>query len=217
MAQSLATLPPDDDLGGLSVDAKLSLIEDGLPFDRFEKFAAQLGFDPGDLLELLGTPRRTRSRRLAGATLSSLETERILRVAQLFSSAVKRSGDRAATLRWISDPERIRRAAFALEMDLLLGELNTFAPPVSIVQSVPQPRLPPGFTVTPWEIDDRPALPNTLPVRCRLTAVADGKEETIYVRLAPGVDSSQESLRKLVYERFVEAIAELRLRTFTCV
>jgi len=105
---------------GLEVSDLWSLIdkvEAGFAYDTFRRFMAQTLIAKSQLAELVGIAERTLSRRKDAGWLTPDESERLLRVARVFGSAVALfEGDRETARRWLSTPKRALGARVPLEM-----------------------------------------------------------------------------------------------------
>ncbi len=105
---------------GLEVSDLWSLIdkvEAGFAYDAFRRFMEQTLIAKSQLAELVGIAERTLSRRKDEGWLTPGESEKLLRVARVFGSAVALfEGDREEARRWLSTPKRALGARVPLEM-----------------------------------------------------------------------------------------------------
>ncbi|HEY2830136.1 MAG TPA: antitoxin Xre-like helix-turn-helix domain-containing protein, partial [Thermoanaerobaculia bacterium] len=89
-----------------SLPALLREVEKGLPYRAYERFADSLGAPADEVLKVIGIPRRTLIRRKSEGRFSSEESDRLLRAARVFASALDLfGGDGAAALEWLSEPQ----------------------------------------------------------------------------------------------------------------
>lgn len=94
-------------LKNADVPAMLKLIDKGLPWSTISSFAKTSGFTPQEIAAFLGIPGRTFARRRASGTLDSVESERLVRLAEVFSSSLDLfNGDVDATRQWLTSPVR---------------------------------------------------------------------------------------------------------------
>ena len=67
----------------------------------------RLGVDAARLLDLIGIPERTRSRRRHDGFLKSDEADRLLRVARVFGEAIRVFGSDEKAARWLKTPNAL--------------------------------------------------------------------------------------------------------------
>lgn len=91
----------------MAVSSLVNLLSSGLPWSAVETFLKQTGFTQQDLAQALATPERTLARRKVTGRLNLVESERLLRLAEIFQSATDLfEGDIAAAREWLQSPER---------------------------------------------------------------------------------------------------------------
>ncbi len=104
-----------DVLGGRKVlgktiknpDDLAQLVRTGLPAGSISALAERLHLGNGALATKLGIPQRTLTRRLShGMLLTSAESDRTVRMARVYSSAVEMIGDRDKAIQWLGTPNR---------------------------------------------------------------------------------------------------------------
>src|SRR5438045_7668724 len=101
----------------VALPALLREVERGLPYRAFERFSSSLGATTEDILRLVGIPRRTLVRRKIEGRFSPEESDRLLRAARVFASAIELfEGDRSAALAWLSEPQTAFGGAIPLDL-----------------------------------------------------------------------------------------------------
>jgi putative toxin-antitoxin system antitoxin component (TIGR02293 family) len=75
-----------------------------LHFTAVEQLGKRLGIDATDILDLVGIPERTRSRRRHDGFLKPDEADRLLRVARVFGEAVRVFGSEDKAALWLKTP-----------------------------------------------------------------------------------------------------------------
>ncbi len=75
-----------------------------LNFSSVERIGKRLGIDAADVLDLIGIPERTRSRRRQDGFLKPDEADRLLRVARVFAEAIRVFGSEEKAARWLKTP-----------------------------------------------------------------------------------------------------------------
>lgn len=95
---------------GLSAARTADLIravQRGLPFKALETFSAETGLAPSRIASVIEIPERTLARRRAAGRLAPDESERLLRVSNVFERAVELfEGDAAAAATWLTTPKK---------------------------------------------------------------------------------------------------------------
>src|SRR5260370_23142564 len=95
---------------GFKTDHVIGLVKairKGISFTALERFEHQSGLGRHLLARAMGIPPRTMARRKAGGTLTSDESERLLRLAELFDLTVALfEGNRAAARNWLQAPNK---------------------------------------------------------------------------------------------------------------
>ena len=88
-------------------DDLTDLIRNGLPAQSITALAAKLGVGNNVLSRTLGIPQRTLTRRLSDASLlTPAESDRTVRMARIYASAVQTMGDEEKATAWLSTPNR---------------------------------------------------------------------------------------------------------------
>ena len=75
-----------------------------LHFAAVEQLGKRLGIDTTDILNLVGIPGRTRSRRRHDGFFKPDEADRLLRVARVFGEAVRVFGSEEKAALWLKTP-----------------------------------------------------------------------------------------------------------------
>src|SRR5580704_550137 len=75
-----------------------------LHFSAVEQLGKRLGIDATDILDLVGIPGRTRSRRRHDGFFKPDEADRLLRVARVFGEAVRVFGSEEKAALWLKTP-----------------------------------------------------------------------------------------------------------------
>jgi len=97
--------------------ALLKMIEKGLPWSAFDRFVKSIGLRAEDIANLVGIPRRTLARRKAEGRLRPDESDRLLRLARLFSRALELfNGDHDAATEWLTKRKIALGGAVPLEL-----------------------------------------------------------------------------------------------------
>ena len=91
----------------MTLPSLLRLIDRGLPWSTVPAFAKVSGFSQQELADYLGIPARTFARRRISGTLDPAESERLLRLAEIFDAAQNLfGGDHEGTRQWLTSPVR---------------------------------------------------------------------------------------------------------------
>jgi putative toxin-antitoxin system antitoxin component (TIGR02293 family) len=109
--------------------------EAGLPFKSLESLAALSGMSVNLIASALGIPERTLARRKAVGRFAPDESERLLRISNVFEKAVALfEGDVAGAVTWLTSPRRAlnhrtpldysRTELGAREVENLIGRLE---------------------------------------------------------------------------------------------
>jgi putative toxin-antitoxin system antitoxin component (TIGR02293 family) len=110
MSTTAVTRTRRDDLRvlkSLQLEEQVSEIRSGLPYLRVERFAAASGLPLDQVIAYLRIPPRTLVRRKQSRRLSRDESERLDRLARLFTQAVELfSGRRDSAVAWMLRPCR---------------------------------------------------------------------------------------------------------------
>ena len=120
----MATHTVPDVLGGelvlgrqISKSAALpELVREGLPVQSLLLLANRLHLRQAEISEKIGIPQRTLTRRLAHhSRLTAVESDRAVRLAQVFSTAIETLGDEEKAAAWLKTPNRALRGARPLD------------------------------------------------------------------------------------------------------
>jgi len=96
------------------------LIREGLPATSVTMLAQKLAIGNAVLLEKLGIPQRTMTRRLSQhGRLTAAESDRAARLARVFANAVEMIGEEERAVQWLLTPNR------ALDGQRPLDQLDT--------------------------------------------------------------------------------------------
>ncbi len=88
-------------------DDLAQLIRRGLPASSVTALAAKLDLGNGVLSGKLGIPQRTLTRRLSKRSrLTAAESDRTVRFARVYATAVEMIGDEAKAVAWLQTPNR---------------------------------------------------------------------------------------------------------------
>jgi putative toxin-antitoxin system antitoxin component (TIGR02293 family) len=88
-------------------DDLAELVRKGLPATSFRVLAERLEIANSVLSEKLGIPQRTLTRRLSMRTrLTSTESDRMVRLARVFATAVEMIGEEGKAAEWLQTPNR---------------------------------------------------------------------------------------------------------------
>jgi putative toxin-antitoxin system antitoxin component (TIGR02293 family) len=83
-----------------------SSILNGLPFSAFEAVQKEIDLPQNLLSNILGIPTRTMARRKENQQLTSVESDRLYRVARVFAFSVDTLGDVEKARTWMKSPNR---------------------------------------------------------------------------------------------------------------
>ncbi|GAB6909306.1 conserved hypothetical protein [Desulfosarcina cetonica] len=84
----------------------IMLLKEGLPTDSFDKLKNRLGISDNTLANIIQISKRTLNRRRANGKFRTDESERVLRLAQVYDMAVEVLGSEAKATRWLKKPAR---------------------------------------------------------------------------------------------------------------
>jgi putative toxin-antitoxin system antitoxin component (TIGR02293 family) len=88
-------------------DDLAELVREGLPAASVTVLAERLDIGSTTLSEKLGIPLRTLTRRLSQRSrLTSSESDRMVRLARVFATAVEMIGDETKAVEWLQTPNR---------------------------------------------------------------------------------------------------------------
>jgi putative toxin-antitoxin system antitoxin component (TIGR02293 family) len=94
-------------LGSSSISDLMQQIERGFSFQALLSLEANSGVSLTLLASVIGIPERTLARRKAAGKLEPEESERLLRVSNLFEKCVELfEGDVAAAVNWLTSPKK---------------------------------------------------------------------------------------------------------------
>jgi putative toxin-antitoxin system antitoxin component (TIGR02293 family) len=97
-------------------DDLAELVRKGLPASAVTRLAERLEVGNTVLSQKLGIPRRTLTRRLShGARLTAAESDRTVRLARVYASAVEMIGDEEKAVVWLQTPNRALRGERPLD------------------------------------------------------------------------------------------------------
>src|SRR4051812_14816848 len=110
-------------------------VEQGLPYDAFERLVTNTSLDAGEALMLVDIPLRTLTRRKSEGRFRQDESDRLLRASRIFAAALRLfEGDRDAAKTWLSRSQRAlgggiplavaRTEVGAIEVERLIGRLE---------------------------------------------------------------------------------------------
>ncbi len=95
----------------------LARIGKGLPFSALDRFLGNSGLTQEQLLDLIGIAPRTFMRRKKQGRLSPTESDRLVRAARVFATALHLfGGDAEETTIWLTEAQRAFRGTTPLEM-----------------------------------------------------------------------------------------------------
>ena len=96
--------------------ALAELVREGLPVKALLELAERLDMRQADLSEKIGIPKRTLTRRLTQhSRLTAAESDRAVRLAQVYSLAAKTLGDGDKAAAWLKTPNRALRGCRPLD------------------------------------------------------------------------------------------------------
>jgi putative toxin-antitoxin system antitoxin component (TIGR02293 family) len=91
----------------MTLPSLIRLIDRGLPWSTVPAFARVSGFSQQELAEFIGVPARTFARRRISGTLDPGDSERLLRLAELFDAALSLfGGDHDGARQRLTSPVR---------------------------------------------------------------------------------------------------------------
>src|SRR5580693_8033923 len=90
--------------------AMAEMVREGLPVKALFLLAQRLDLRQAEISEKIGIPQRTLTRRLAQhSRLTAAESDRTVRLAQVYSTAVETLGDGDKAAAWLKTPNRALR------------------------------------------------------------------------------------------------------------
>jgi putative toxin-antitoxin system antitoxin component (TIGR02293 family) len=120
----MATHSVPDVLGGEVILGKplnksgalAELVREGLPVKALLLLAERLDMRQAEISEKIGIPKRTLSRRLTQhSRLTAAESDRAVRLAQVYSTAAETLGDGDKAAAWLKTPNRALRGGRPLD------------------------------------------------------------------------------------------------------
>jgi putative toxin-antitoxin system antitoxin component (TIGR02293 family) len=96
--------------------ALAELVREGLPAESLFQLAKRLNLRQAEISAKIGIPQRTLTRRLTrNARLTAAESDRTVRLAQVFATAAETLGSEAKAAAWLKTPNRALRGGCPLE------------------------------------------------------------------------------------------------------
>jgi putative toxin-antitoxin system antitoxin component (TIGR02293 family) len=96
--------------------ALADVIREGLPIESLFLLAERLNLRQAEISDKIGIPRRTLTRRRAEhSRLTAAESDRAVRLAQVFSNAIDTLGDEEKAAAWLKTPNRALRGGRPLD------------------------------------------------------------------------------------------------------
>jgi putative toxin-antitoxin system antitoxin component (TIGR02293 family) len=96
--------------------ALAELVREGLPVKSLLLLAERLDLRQAELSEKIGIPQRTLTRRLTQhSRLTAAESDRAVRLAQVYANAAETLGDGAKAAAWLKTPNRALRGVRPLD------------------------------------------------------------------------------------------------------
>lgn len=96
--------------------ALAELVRAGLPAEALFLLARRLDLRQAEISEKIGIPPRTLTRRLARhARLTAAESDRTVRLAQVFATAAETLGTEEKAAQWLKTPNRVLRGGRPLD------------------------------------------------------------------------------------------------------
>lgn len=92
------------------------LVREGLPARSLTQLAQKLEMSQAEISAKIGIPQRTLTRRLAAhGRLSAIESDRTVRLAQVFANAAETLGSEEKAAQWLKTPNRALRGGRPLD------------------------------------------------------------------------------------------------------
>jgi putative toxin-antitoxin system antitoxin component (TIGR02293 family) len=96
--------------------AMAELVREGLPVKALFQLAERLNLRQAEISEKIGIPQRTLTRRLAHRSkLTPAESDRTVRLAQVYATATETLGDSEKATEWLKTPNRALRGGRPLD------------------------------------------------------------------------------------------------------
>jgi putative toxin-antitoxin system antitoxin component (TIGR02293 family) len=94
----------------ISGGAMAELVREGLPAESLSQLARRLDLRQAEISSKIGIPQRTLTRRLARhGRLTAAESDRTVRLAQVYATAVDTLGSEEKAAQWLKTPNRVLR------------------------------------------------------------------------------------------------------------
>jgi putative toxin-antitoxin system antitoxin component (TIGR02293 family) len=94
----------------ISGGAMADLVREGLPAESLSQLARRLDLRQAEISSKIGIPQRTLTRRLARhGRLTAAESDRTVRLAQVYATAVDTLGSEEKAAQWLKTPNRVLR------------------------------------------------------------------------------------------------------------
>jgi putative toxin-antitoxin system antitoxin component (TIGR02293 family) len=95
----------------ISGGAMAELVREGLPAESLSQLARRLDLRQAEISSKIGIPQRTLTRRLARhGRLTAAESDRTVRLAQVYATAVDTLGSEEKAAQWLKTPNRVLRS-----------------------------------------------------------------------------------------------------------
>lgn len=120
----MATFAVPDVLGGelilerslASSGALAELVRDGIPVKALLLLAERLDLRQSEIAEKIGIPLRTLTRRMSSESLlTPAESDRTVRLAQVYATAVETFGDSEKAVSWLKTSNRVLRGSAPID------------------------------------------------------------------------------------------------------
>lgn len=96
--------------------ALAELVREGLPAEALFSLARRLDLRQAEISAKIGIPQRTLTRRLTRKTrLTAAESDRTVRLAQVFATAAETLGSEEKAAQWLKTPNRVLRGGRPLD------------------------------------------------------------------------------------------------------
>ena len=96
--------------------ALAELVREGLPVKALLLLAERLDLRQAEIAEKIGIPLRTLTRRMSSdSKLTAAESDRTVRLAQVYATAVETLGDADKAATWLKTPNRVLRGGRPLD------------------------------------------------------------------------------------------------------
>ncbi len=99
-----------------SVDDMTSMIKQGLPFQSLLALSTRTQVDVNKMGRVLMIPARTMARRRKERRLTAAESDRLMRLARVFSRAIEVFGSSEKAAGWLNEPNRLLRNAAPIDV-----------------------------------------------------------------------------------------------------